>query len=226
VGELTWFEDVPVLGELPLGLAAAKLRELGEDQAADALTDVAEEGTTPMLHRGWWPFRDRPWQHIAHAIGRLAPSSQGDGTGTGPPHELRSTSRSPKAVTDLARPRHAAHKTTETAHLSTVPAQPNGLALGRFSVICATPLRVITPRSPVQGSCAVPEYLCLTRPYVPKARTLTPEPWPGGGSHTTRTIWSCPAPIRAVAADRRQLQFRLQFATVQRRVSHKQRPVD
>jgi hypothetical protein len=37
---------------------------------------------------------------------------------------------------------------------------------------------VITPRSPVQGSCAVPEYLCLTRPYVPKARTLPLRPSP------------------------------------------------
>ena len=50
---------------------------------------------------------------------------------------------------------------------------PPGLALSRFSVIYATPPCVITPRSPVQGSRAVPELLCLTRPYVPKARTLT-----------------------------------------------------
>jgi hypothetical protein len=48
----------------------------------------------------------------------------------------------------------------------------NGVALGRFSVICVTPPGVITPRSPVQGSCVVPEHLCLTRPYAPKARTL------------------------------------------------------
>ena len=48
----------------------------------------------------------------------------------------------------------------------------NGLALGRFSVIYATPPCVIIPRSSVQGSRAVPEHLCLTRPYVPKARTL------------------------------------------------------
>jgi transposase len=48
----------------------------------------------------------------------------------------------------------------------------NGLALGRFSMIYVTPPCVITPRSPVQGSRAVPEHLCLTRPYVPKARTL------------------------------------------------------
>src|SRR6266851_8398013 len=60
-----------------------------------------------------------------------------------------------------------------------VALQPNGLALGRFSVIYATPPCVITRRSPVQGSCAVPEHLCLTRPYVPKARTLALQPRAG-----------------------------------------------
>jgi hypothetical protein len=48
----------------------------------------------------------------------------------------------------------------------------NGLALSRFSVIYVTPPCVITPRSPVQGSRAVQEHPCLTRPYVSKARTL------------------------------------------------------
>ena len=53
-----------------------------------------------------------------------------------------------------------------------MPARVNGLALSRFSVIYATLPSVITRRSPVQGSRAVPEHLCLTRPYIPKARTL------------------------------------------------------
>ena len=48
----------------------------------------------------------------------------------------------------------------------------NGLALSRFNVIYVIPPCVITPRSPVQGSRAVQEHLCLTRPYVSKARTL------------------------------------------------------
>jgi hypothetical protein len=80
MSEPTWFEDVPVLGEFPLELAAAKLRELGEDQAADALAEATEKETTPTLHPGWWPFQDRPWQHTAHAIGHLAPSPHGDAT--------------------------------------------------------------------------------------------------------------------------------------------------
>jgi hypothetical protein len=57
----------------------------------------------------------------------------------------------------------------------------NGLALSRFSVIYATPPCVITPRSPVQGSRAVQEHLCLTRPYVSKARTLGGRPGSGCG---------------------------------------------
>ena len=68
------------------------------------------------------------------------------------------------------------------------PAGPaaNGLALSRFNVIYATPPCVITPRSPVQGSCAVQEHPCLTRPYAPKARTLGPAAWScynGGPGH-------------------------------------------
>src|SRR5437868_14763492 len=55
-------------------------------------------------------------------------------------------------------------------------AWPNGLALSRFSVIYATPLCVITPRSPGQGARGVQEHLCLTRPYVSKARTLARSP--------------------------------------------------
>jgi hypothetical protein len=54
--------------------------------------------------------------------------------------------------------------------------RPNGLALGRFSVIYATPPCVINPKVPSSGSRAAPEYLCLTRPYVPKARTLSVRP--------------------------------------------------
>ena len=42
-------------------------------------------------------------------------------------------------------------------------------------MIYATPPCVITPRSPVQAPCAVLEHLWLTRPYVPKARTLGSE---------------------------------------------------
>ena len=63
-----------------------------------------------------------------------------------------------------------------TARILVERRRPNGLALGRFIVIYATPPCVITPRSPVQGLCAVLEHLRLTRSYVPKARTLRRRP--------------------------------------------------
>jgi hypothetical protein len=33
----TWFDDLPVIGKLPPEEAAAKLREVGEDELADAI---------------------------------------------------------------------------------------------------------------------------------------------------------------------------------------------
>ena len=69
-------DDVTVLGKLPPERAAAKLRELGEDEAADALERAQHE--RPVEHFGrldWmWPFQDRPWQYTAHALGHLAPA--------------------------------------------------------------------------------------------------------------------------------------------------------
>ena len=37
-----WFDDLPVLGKLPLVQAAAKLREVGENEAAAALEDAQD----------------------------------------------------------------------------------------------------------------------------------------------------------------------------------------
>jgi len=77
----TWFDDVPVLGALPPSLAAAKLRELGEDEPATALeaTQGQEPGepTTFWRPKSLWPFQDKPWQHTAHAFGYLAPALPG-----------------------------------------------------------------------------------------------------------------------------------------------------
>ena len=64
---------------------------------------------------------------------------------------------------------------------SRVGPEGNGLALSRFCVIYITLRCVTNPRPPVQRLCAVPELMCLTRPYVPKARTLGPEGWQEGG---------------------------------------------
>jgi hypothetical protein len=85
-----------------------------------------------------------------------------------------------RGMADAGRPRTGGSETSpikadaDPAKASSTASARNGLALVRFSVIYATPPCVITPRSPVQTSCAVLEHLWLTRPYVPKARTLGP----------------------------------------------------
>jgi hypothetical protein len=79
-----WFDDLPVLGQLPPALAAAKLREAGEDDAAARLEEVSRVRTADQAFAGgrpgWWPFQDRPWQHTAHAFGYLAPAAPGTKT--------------------------------------------------------------------------------------------------------------------------------------------------
>ena len=76
----TWFDDLPVLGALPPQEAAAKLREVGEVEAATALEAAPGEvkrGTTFGKRGIRWPFQDKPWQHTAHAFGYLAPAPPG-----------------------------------------------------------------------------------------------------------------------------------------------------
>jgi hypothetical protein len=72
-----WFDDLPVVGKLPREQAAAKLRELGEDDAAIAL-ETTGRSATQMFGPTWWPFQDKPWQHTAHAFGYLPPSAPGN----------------------------------------------------------------------------------------------------------------------------------------------------
>lgn len=77
----SWFDDVPVLGQLPPEVAAAKLREVGEEEAAEAIEAAqakgVQSGETFALH-DWLPFIEHPWQYTAHAFGYLAPSPPGD----------------------------------------------------------------------------------------------------------------------------------------------------
>src|SRR5437867_1130884 len=74
-----WFDD-PVVGNLPPEQAAAKLREVGEEEAADRLETAQETQAKAFDLRGrksWWPFQDKPWQHTAHSFGYLAPTAPG-----------------------------------------------------------------------------------------------------------------------------------------------------
>ncbi len=79
----TWFDDLPVLGKLPLERAAEKLREVGDIVSAQQLENAADEATALETAYGkgarpsWWPFQDKPWQHTAHAFGYIAPASAG-----------------------------------------------------------------------------------------------------------------------------------------------------
>jgi hypothetical protein len=73
-----WFEDIPVIGNLPLRVAANKLEEIGDIEAAQMLLAAAptDNATGPSVMRGGaslWPFQNRPWQHTSHAFGYIAP---------------------------------------------------------------------------------------------------------------------------------------------------------
>src|SRR5438045_3128327 len=76
------FDDLPVLGKLPPALAAAKLREIGDDATAEVLERSTAEVETRAFPFGageWlWPFHDKPWQHTAHAFGYLPPTPPSD----------------------------------------------------------------------------------------------------------------------------------------------------
>lgn len=69
-----WLSRLPVIGNLPPSEAAAKLREIGEDEIADALGAAPQAApTTYGLLSRLGIGRYRAWQHTAHAIGYLAP---------------------------------------------------------------------------------------------------------------------------------------------------------
>jgi hypothetical protein len=80
----SWFENLPVVGQLPPEQAAGKLREVGEEEVAEQLEQ--SEGETarafgPGEKKGlsWWPFQDKPWQYTAHTFGYLGPVASGSG---------------------------------------------------------------------------------------------------------------------------------------------------
>jgi len=76
-----WFDDLPVLGKLSPEQAAARLREVGEDEVAGVMEAAQEQarrgaetfGLLEILGLG-----DKPWQHTAHTFGYLAPAPPGD----------------------------------------------------------------------------------------------------------------------------------------------------
>jgi hypothetical protein len=77
MGPAEWI-GVPVLGKLPPGQLAEKLRQVGEVRDAEAVERVAgATAKASFLPASWWPFSDRPWQHVSHAIGFVADTAAG-----------------------------------------------------------------------------------------------------------------------------------------------------
>jgi hypothetical protein len=76
--------DVPVLGKLPPEQAAEKLRQLGELKDAEAIEQAAgAEAKSVFASASWWPFADRPWQHVGHVFGFV-----GDAPADGSPRPI------------------------------------------------------------------------------------------------------------------------------------------
>jgi hypothetical protein len=71
-----WLDALSVIGELPPEVAAVKLREVGEDELAQALAEApgaAPEAFGVLSRLGIGG--DRAWQHTAHTVGYLAPGA-------------------------------------------------------------------------------------------------------------------------------------------------------
>lgn len=76
---LTWLDDhdFTVIGNLPIEEASKKLREVGEDKAADQL-DAMQRNATRSVEPGKqrWPFQNELWQHTSYICGYVAPISR------------------------------------------------------------------------------------------------------------------------------------------------------
>src|SRR5215212_10800492 len=73
----TMFEDVLTIGQLPPRRAAAKLRQMGDPIAADALAQRARRSASERLFGLGAP---KPWEFTTHQIGYLAPPPAGSVT--------------------------------------------------------------------------------------------------------------------------------------------------
>lgn len=75
-----WFDDLPVISQMSLMQAAAKLREMGDEEAAIALEAALNQQTTSLATFSSWSLFEKPWQHAAHAFGYIAPALPGSKT--------------------------------------------------------------------------------------------------------------------------------------------------
>lgn len=77
----SWLDDMPVLAEMPARQAAARLREVGENEVADALEQAAPSGQPSASQvfgiremLGLSPVRDQAYMHTGYVLGYLPPS--------------------------------------------------------------------------------------------------------------------------------------------------------
>src|SRR3989442_10281336 len=74
-----WFDDLPVLGALSLDETIIKLREVGEDDVANALETA--QNIQPSEEFGlldWFTNLEKPYLHTAHAFGYISPFPSSD----------------------------------------------------------------------------------------------------------------------------------------------------
>ncbi|MGH2508146.1 MAG: hypothetical protein ACRDHZ_12185, partial [Ktedonobacteraceae bacterium] len=71
-----WCGDLSVIGNLPTSEAIAKLREVGENEVADQLSEMERKVVrSGEPSKSQWPLQDKLWQHTSHAYGYIPPSS-------------------------------------------------------------------------------------------------------------------------------------------------------
>ncbi len=71
-----WFDDLPMLGQMPPAQAAAKLREVGEDEVADAIENAQYKVTTDSTKFGIpedLGLRPQLWVYSSHIFGYSVP---------------------------------------------------------------------------------------------------------------------------------------------------------
>lgn len=89
-----WFDDIPVLGALPVPQLAAQLQAIGENEKAEWLLKEAQDRESYSFALPWGSSlhspKEEPWAHTAHSFGYIAPAKP-DNT----PLPIRSTSSIP-----------------------------------------------------------------------------------------------------------------------------------
>jgi hypothetical protein len=71
----TWFENLPVIGELPPEAVIAKLREMGDEKTALELENAKTPEGQPMTYGGGL-FQKKIWEATTHTFGYIPPTPQ------------------------------------------------------------------------------------------------------------------------------------------------------